>query len=141
MTPLVKKLVARIDALLEALQRANEEIQQMRDEIAVLKGEKAKPKFKSSKMDQNTDKNKDQDGGEDEDTSPADADKVKRAGSAKRSKTADLQIHEECVIAPPTPVPADARFKGYRDFVVQGLVIKAHNTRCRLESWVTSEGH
>ena len=141
MTPLVKKLVARIDALLEALQRANEEIQQMRDEIAVLKGEKAKPKFKSSKMDQNTDKNKGQDGGEDEDTSPADADKVKRAGSAKRSKTADLQIHEECVIAPPTPVPADARFKGYRDVVVQGLVIKAHNTRYRLESWVTSEGH
>lgn len=140
MTPLVKQLVAQIDVLLEALQRANIEIQQMRDEIAVLKGEKAKPKFKSSKMDQNTDKNKDQEGGG-EDTSPQDGDKVKRAGSAKRSKTADLQIHEERLIAPPTPVPADARFKGYRDFVVQGLVIKAHNIRYRLESWLTRDGH
>ena len=53
-TPLVKKLLAQIDVLLEALQRANIEVQQMRDEIAVLKGQKAKPKFKSSKMDQNT---------------------------------------------------------------------------------------
>lgn len=140
MTPLVKKLVAQIDVLLEALQRANGEIQHMRDEIAVLKGQKAKPKFKSSKMDQNTDKNKDPEGADDEDASPQDADKVKRAGSAKRSKTANLQIHEEHVISPPTPVPADARFKGYRDFVVQGLLIQAHNIRYRLESWLTPEG-
>lgn len=91
MTPLVKKLVEPIDALLEALQRANGEIQQMRDEIAVLKGQKAKPRFKSSKTDQNT--GKDQEGG-DEGASSQDGDKVKRAGSAKRSKTAALQIHD-----------------------------------------------
>ena len=138
MTPLVKKLVAQIDALLEALQRANSEIQQMRDEIARLKGQKARPKFKSSKMDQNTDRN--QVDGDDEGVSPQDGEKRKRAGSAKRSKTAQLQIHEECVIAPAAPVPSDARFKGYRDVVVQGLVIKAHNTRYRLESWLTREG-
>ena len=133
-TPLVKKLLAQIDVLLEALQRANIEVQQMRDEIAVLKGQKAKPKFKSSKMDQNTNP------GEDKGASPQDGEKSKRAGSTKRSKTAQLQIHEECVIAPVGPVPGDARFKGYRDIVVQGLVIKAHNTRYRLESWRTREG-
>ncbi|MFZ2220371.1 MAG: hypothetical protein WAV85_17065, partial [Rhodoferax sp.] len=55
LTPLVKKLLVQIDMLLEALQRANSEVQQLRDEIALLKGQKAKPKFKSSKMDQNTD--------------------------------------------------------------------------------------
>jgi len=138
MTPLVKKLVAQIDALLEALQRANSEVQQMRDEIARLKGQKARPKFKSSKMDENTDRN--QVDGDDEGASPRDGEKSKRAGSAKRSKTAQLQIHAECVIAPAAPVPSDARFKGYRDVVVQGLVIKAHNTRYRLESWLTREG-
>ena len=53
-TPLVKALVAMIYRLQEANQRQSEELQQMRDEIAVLKGEKAKPKFKSSKMDENT---------------------------------------------------------------------------------------
>ena len=52
MTPLVKQLLARIDNLLEALQRANGEIGQLRDEIALLKGQKAKPKFKPSKMDE-----------------------------------------------------------------------------------------
>lgn len=133
-TPLVKKLLAQIDGLLEALQRANTEVQQMRDEIALLKGQKAKPKFKSSKMDQHTNP------GEDKGASSQDGAKSKRAGSTKRSKTAQLQIHEECVIAPVGPVPGDARFKGYRDVVVQGLVIKAHNTRYRLESWRTREG-
>jgi len=134
MTPLVKKLLAQIDVLVEALQRANSEVQQMRDEIALLKGQKAKPKFKSSKMDQNTDK------GDDEGASSQDGAKSKRAGSHKRSKTAQLQIHEECVIAPACPVPSDARFKGYRDVVIQGLLIKAHNTRYRLQCWRTREG-
>ena len=138
MTPLVKKLVAMIENLQEEIQRLKEQAQQMRDEIAVLKGEKAKPKFKSSKMDENTDKAQDTDGAE---TGQGEgAEKPKRAGSAKRSKTAQLQIHEERVIAPTTPVPTNARFKGYRDVVVQGLVIKAHNTRYRLECWQLSDG-
>jgi len=138
MTPLVKKLVAMIENLQEEIQRLKEEAQQMRDEIAVLKGEKAKPKFKASKMDENTDKDKadadaDADQGEH-------AEKPKRAGSTKRSKTAQLQIHEERVISPKAPVPPDARFKGYREVVIQGLVIKTHNIRYRLECWQTSDG-
>jgi hypothetical protein len=135
MTPQVKKLVTQIDALLEALQRANSEIGQLRDEIAVLKGEKARPKFKPSKMDESTDKSDAPSGG----ASSKEGEKIMRAGSAKRSKTAQLQIHEERVIAPAF-VPPDARFKGYRDVVVQGLVIKAHNIRYRLQTWRTAEG-
>ena len=134
MTPLVKKLVAMIENLQEEIQRLKEQAQQMRDEIAVLKGEKAKPKFKSSKMDENTDKD---DGEGDQGEA---AEKPKRAGAAKRSKTAQLQIHADCVIAPTTPVPPDARFKGYRDVVIQVLVIKTHNIRYRLECWQTNEG-
>ena len=135
MTPLVKQLLARIDNLLEALQRANGEIGQMRDEIAVLKGQKARPKFKPSKMDESTDRQDEPGAG----AATLQGEKSKRAGSAKRSKTAQLEIHEERVIAPAL-VPSDARFKGYRDFVVQGLIIKAHNTRYRLETWRTREG-
>lgn len=132
-TPLVKALVAMIDRLLEANQRQANDIQQMRDEIAVLKGEKARPKFKSSKMDESTDE--DADAGEE-----GDGKKKQRAGSAKRSKTAALIIHEEKVIPPAGVVPADAQFKGYRDVVVQGLVIKTHNVRYRLECWLTTDG-
>jgi len=133
-TPLVKALVAMIYRLQEANQRQSEELQQMRDEIAVLKGEKAKPKFKSSKMDENTNN---KDAPEDRDT---EGEKKKRAGSAKRSKTAELIIHEDKVISPAGFVPLDAKFKGYRDVVVQGLVIKTHNVRYRLECWLTTEG-
>jgi hypothetical protein len=131
-TPLVRALLAMIGELVEEVQRQGEEIQQMRDEISVLKGEKAKPKFKSSKMDEETDKAKDDEaeGGE----------KQKRPGSAKNSKTAKLAIQEDRVISPGVPVPAGSRFKGYRDFVVQGLVIKAHNIRYRLEVWQTADG-
>ena len=149
-TQLLRQQQARIDELLQALQRAHEQIQQLRDEIAILKGQKARPKFKSSKMDQGTDKDKDKndgpgdgpDGGAGDGSgaSPQDAGKSHRAGSAKRSKTAALQIHEERVIAPALPLPAGARFKGYRDFVVQGLIIKAHNIRYRLESWRSPHG-
>ena len=134
-TPLVKELVAIIYRLLEENQRQASDIGQMRDEIAVLKGEKARPKFKSGKMDENTGNEAGAAG-----DNGADSGKKKRAGSAKRSKTAKLTIHEEKTIAPAGGVPPHARFKGYRDVVVQGLVIKAHNVRYRLECWLTAEG-
>jgi len=135
-TPLVKALMAMIERLIEENQRQAETIQQMRDEIAVLKGEKAKPKFKSSKMDEETDKARDSEtAGE-----AVDGEKKKRPGSAKYSKTAALIIHEDRRIPPKTPLPDGSRFKGWRNYVVQGLVIKAHNIRYRLECWQTPEG-
>ena len=51
-----------------------------------------------------------------------------------------MTIHEEVSLSPCEPIPADARFKGYQDFVVQELQIRAHNTRYRLARWVTSQG-
>ena len=50
-TPLVKTLVGIIDLLREENLCLASNLQELRDEIAILKGEKAKPKFKSSKMD------------------------------------------------------------------------------------------
>lgn len=132
-TPLVKALVAMIEALVEENQRQAEVMQRMRDEIAVLKGEKAKPEFKSSKMDKETDKTADDEAADDDK-------KRKRPGSEKKSKTAELTIQEDRVISPDVPVPPGARFKGYRDFVVQGLVIRAHTIRYRLECWQTPDG-
>jgi hypothetical protein len=122
-----------IEALMEEDQQLRKTTQQLRDEIAVLKGEKAKPKFKPSKMEQEASKTEIKDGHEKDDDK-------KRPGSEKISKTAELIIHEECIISPKTPIPSRLRFKGYWDFIVQGLVIKAHNTRYRLETWQTAEG-
>jgi hypothetical protein len=131
-TPLIEQLVGLIEALAEANRRQAETIQQLRDEIAVLKGEKPKPKFKPSGMEDQTDP----------DTSGAGTGEPKdrRAGSTKRHKTQELTIHEDCPIAPSTALPPGSRFKGYRDFVVQDLKIQPHNTRYRLEVWQTPEG-
>ncbi|MCG5526535.1 hypothetical protein LRB11_16655 [Ectothiorhodospira haloalkaliphila] len=131
-TALVDVLVSLIERLTEKTQQQDEAIQQLRDEIAVLKGEKGRPKFKPSGMESQDDNQKNSKGKQ--------GDSDKRAGSSKRSKTSRLTIHEECPIAPIQPLPAGSRFKGYRDFVVQDLKIAAHNTRYRLEVWQTPDG-
>lgn len=137
-TPLVEELMVLIEALAQENQRQAETIQQLRDEIAVLKGEKGKPTFKPSGMEEKTTPDapppEDEEGGGDGE-GPA-----KRPGSNKRSKTRQLTIHQEIPVPPVQPLPAGSRFKGYRDFVVQDLKIESFNTRYRLEVWQTPEG-
>jgi len=141
-TALVEQLLEQIESLLEKNREQAEHIQQLRDEIAVLKGQKAKPKFKASGMDTETDG----DGNSDEDRDDSGGANGsgdgtrKRAGSSKRSKTQHLTIHETLKVAPKLPVPAGSRFKGYRDFIVQDLRIQPHNTCYRLEVWQTPDG-
>ena len=144
-TPLLERLLEQIEQLLEENRRHTEQIQQLRDEIAVLKGQKARPKFKPSGMDSQTESEAggDADGCDDADEAlehGGERARRKRAGSAKRKKTAQLTIHETLTVAPALSVPAGSRFKGYRDFVVQDLRIEAHNTRYRLEVWQTPDG-
>src|SRR6266702_846690 len=103
-TPLVTMLLGLIEALAER----------------VLKGEKKRPRFKPSKMDEETDKGQSDAEGAEEDP--------RRPGSDKRSKTAELVIHDEQVIQPSRRIPKGSRFKGYRDVVIQDLLIRAHNT-------------
>jgi hypothetical protein len=45
---------------------------------------------------------------------------TKRPGSAKRDKTRNLEIHETVKVKPEN-LPSGSTFKGYNDFVVQGL--------------------
>jgi len=140
----IDELLALIEQLLQENLQQKETIQQLRDEIAVLKGDKARPKFKAGGMAQNTDQNTDQDcqtAGEsvpDKEDGKDGKAPDKRAGSPKAHKTKDLTIHEELKVPPDRVLPPGSRFKSYRDVVVQDLEIRPCNTRFRLAVWQNS---
>ena len=119
----------------EQVQFLEEENGRLKDEIAVLKGEKACPKFKPSGMERKAGR---------EGKKPDDADEEKaagkRAGSEKRNKTAELTIHREVKCPPKEKIPEGSRFKGYEPYVVQELEIEARNTRFLVACWRTPEG-
>ena len=106
----ISKQAEQISKQAEQIQRAKEQIQGLRDDIAVLKGEKAKPKVPKSTL-EDPDKGKEKNPNE------------QRPGSAKRSKTAELVIHETICLTP-EGVKEGWIFKGYNDFNVPGLVIE-----------------
>mgnify|MGYP000402733892 CR=1 FL=1 len=121
-TPLVTQLI-------EIVQHQGEIIQVLRDEIAVLKGNKPKPKIKPSGMET----------GDESDEEDKKSPKKRPRNTTQRSKTAKLEIHETKVIAA-EHVPAGSTRKGYRYFTVQGLVIESHNIEYKLERWLTPDG-
>ncbi len=128
-TPAVKMLRVLVEQLLVRVQQQDEEIALLKDEINILKGQKRRPTFKGGNMDKKTEPKR-----------SSSSDKPKqRAGSNKAKKTPRLSIDLNRVIEPAKSVPEGSRFKGYRDFVVQDLLIKVHTTRYRLAHWVTPD--
>ncbi len=132
LTPAVLKVLAWAEGLVELIHRLVEEKGHAKDEVAVLKGEKKRPTFKPSRMHEEAGKASGSDQRQDK--------QVRRRGSPARSKTGKLKIDCEQVIQPSEPIPPGSRFKGYRDFVVQDLMIGTHNTRYRLARWQTPDG-
>jgi hypothetical protein len=118
-TPLVDALLAIIRELLDRNQQLEASVQQLRDEIAVLKGQKPRPKIKPSSLESATPPSQ-QEGTQKE--SPS-----KRPGSEKRSKNSELTIHRRLPLHI-DDLPAGAAFKGYEDYLVQELEINSQNT-------------
>jgi hypothetical protein len=108
----------------EQLARQKEHIQALKDEIARLKGQKPKPNIRPSALEQDGKKRKDK----------------KQRSSTKRSKTAQLEIHDTVVVPPTDEIPEGSRFNGYADFTVVGLKFQPFNVRYRLQMWLTPEG-
>lgn len=102
-SPLVKELWEIIERWVQRVRQQDQQIAPLKDEIAGRKGEKKRAQCKPSQWDKNA--------GQEQGVQR----EGKRPGSAKRSKTLTLTMHEEQVIPPAEPVPAGSRFKGYRD--------------------------
>jgi len=113
---------ALVLCLLETIHYLEEQIQSLKDEIARVKGQKPRPKIKPSNLERGS--------GEEH----GKAVEGKRPGSSKRSKTAELEIHQTVIIKPEN-LPEGSRFKDYQNWTVQDIVWKPFNTRFRLERW------
>jgi len=127
-SPVVSQLLGIIEQQSALLQRLIEEIQLLRDEIARLKNQKPKPKIPPSNLEKDTEKENKKESSD------------KRPGSAKRSKTKELVIHETIPI-PPEQIPDGSIFKGHQPYTVQGIRIELHNIRFLLECWETPDGN
>ena len=113
-TPLVESLLAIVRQVLDRVEQLEMTVQQLRDENAILKGQKPRPKISPSRL---------------ESPSPAQPPKDgKRPGSDKRSKNKQLIIPED-VRLHPDPLPPGAVLKDYEPYVVQELTIQAKATR------------
>lgn len=147
-TPVVKNLSSIVEQLIEHSQKQKEEIDVLKDEVRILKGQKKRPKFKPSKLDESTPVEPNEKSDEDEPAEESDdscssektgSGKPPKKSKKKRSSKKDLPIDREERVRPDN-IPPGSRFKGYRDFQVQELVIKRENIRYRLERWLTPDG-
>jgi len=114
-SPLVESLLAIIRVQQDAIQQLQETVQRLRDEIAILKGQKPRPDIKASLLEADEPKTAGKESG-------------KRGGSAKQPKTSELTIHREERLHVES-LPAGATLKSYEAYVVQELIIQNENTR------------
>lgn len=92
----------------------------LKDEIAVLKGEKPRPPITPSTLNRETP-------GE---TGPSRGQKRQECGAEPGKKPKAVERHETQII-PLGQIPVGSVFKGYEDYVVQGLRLRLHNTKYR----------
>lgn len=117
----------RLDMALNTLALQAEEIQRLKDEIAILKGQKPRPKIPPSSLEGPQSKNKQND-----------KNRVSRGRHPRHRKTR-LEIHSKTRIKPQS-LPEGAVFNGCQRFTVQDIVFQPHNTVYELERWRLPNG-
>ena len=131
MTPLVRALITRNEEFAGIILALREQVQLLKDEIAVLKGQKSRPKIPPNRLEKDRPGSSGSGNGKEGEG--------KRPGSAKRNKTAALEIDETRQIRPKN-IPPGAKFKGWSDYVVQELSITKKVILFQLASFVGTDG-
>jgi hypothetical protein len=124
-TPLVEALLAILDLQQQRLQTLEEVVQQLRDEIAILKGQKPRPVIAPSTLEPPA--------------KPPPQPGQKRPGSAKLSKKTTTLTPIEVTLPFPDPPPGSVS-KGYEEYDVQELELRGKVTRYRRERILTPDG-
>jgi hypothetical protein len=121
---LIRRLLNLTEQLSADLREAQAENQRLRDEINRLKGEHGKPEIKA-----NTPKPPPSD-------HSSEKERRKPRQRHKGSKKAEIKIDREQVVpVDPAVLPADAKFQGYDEVVIQDLLLKTDNVRFRKERY------
>ena len=120
-TEVVKLLLDIISQQSELLQKQAEEIQLLKDEIARLKGKPKKPKISPSTMD------------------PTLPQKKRTRKERRKHKPKPFKI-DTTIELHPDNVPDNSRFKGYRNYIVQDILLDSFTVNYRREKWRTPEG-
>lgn len=120
----LEELKSLVVGLLERVAVLEQENAALREEIARLKGLKGRPRLAPSGMAAQA---------------ASRAEKPAPRGKRRRGrKNARMRIDAEQVL--PVAAPPGSRFKGYEDYIVQDLVLRARTIRYRRERWVTPDG-
>ncbi len=124
----LKKLIYRLMSQIEDLVKENmglkDTIQRLRDEIARLKGYSPKPKINPN--------NPSEDQGSSSNFQSG-IELKERKPPIKEKKLGKILVHNHQVVRYKGELPDDARHKGYRSVVIQGIKIEPYNTEYRLE--------
>ncbi len=112
----LKLVLAGCQSQPERIALLEETVAQLKDGIAILRGEKPRPTIKPRTL------NQDQHAG----GGPSRGEQGKESGAGQGQKPQELEIHETQILQP-EPLPAGSVCKGYEDYLVQGLRIRLHN--------------
>jgi len=119
------KIFNIMEFLLQSYVQLTEENKSLKDEINRLKGEKGRPDIKPNVPKKEND-------------IPEQKEKKKWSKGTKNDK---INIDRTVIIpVDSNDLPADAVFKGYRDFVVQNLIFSTDNVMYRQAVWYSKSG-
>ena len=116
-------LKQRLDIALHTIALQAEEIRCLKDEIAILKGQKPRPKIPPNSLEGQHRKDK-----------PGDKGRMSRGKYPGNKKTNRLEIHNVTRVKPDS-IPEEAIFKGVQKYTVQDIVLRSYNTIYELERW------
>jgi len=114
---LIKRLLNLVEQLNTDLRSSQAEVQRLRDEVNRLKGEQGKPNVKGniSKLPATN--------------HSSEKERHTARPRHKSKKKTEIKIDREQVVeVDPSRLPADAKFKGYEDVVVQDILLCSNNT-------------